>query len=150
MLDGLAGGEGAEVTPAVLLEAPRGIDAGPLLVDRHLDVGEALVVLQADVVVRAVLLDEVELQDKGFLLGAGDEVVYVRDARHHPLCLGRVLGSGLEIGADTAGQVHGLAHVHDGLAGVLHEVDAGLVGQPLDERFDAGIGHGSVLLSPSF
>ena len=48
----------------------------------HLDIRVALVILQADVVVRAVLLDQVHLQDQRFQLGADHDPFDVGDVAH--------------------------------------------------------------------
>ena len=70
---------GAEVARAVLRHAVRQEDARVLLLHRDLDVGIALVVLEADVVMRAVLLDEVALEDQRLDLGVRHDDLEVRD-----------------------------------------------------------------------
>ena len=70
---------GAEVARAVLRHAVRQEDARVLLLHRDLDVGIALVVLEADVVMRAVLLDEVALEDQRLDLGVRHDNLEVRD-----------------------------------------------------------------------
>jgi hypothetical protein len=76
-----------------------------------LDVGVALVVLEADVVARAVLLDEVHLQDQRFELGADHDPLDIGDALDELAGLVVVLGAGVEVGAQAGAQVDRLADV---------------------------------------
>src|SRR5207249_2439976 len=66
-------GEGPEVTAAVLHDLAGDQDARPRVVHGDLHAHVALVVLQPDVVARPVLLDEVVLEDEGFLVAGGDQ-----------------------------------------------------------------------------
>src|SRR5690606_20682969 len=80
--------------------------------------------LQADVVAGTVLLDEVGFQDEGLDLGAGDDVVDVRDVGRHHADFGRQAGGRLEVAAHAVSQGNRLADVDHLAGGVLHEVDA--------------------------
>jgi len=77
------------------------------------DPGEGLIVLERYVVVRAVLLNEVVLEQEGVLFGLHDDVTDVGDPAHQHLHLaahGVDLG---EVGAYPLLQVLGLPHVND-------------------------------------
>ena len=83
LVDSPHSGEGAEVAGSVLLHAAGDDDAGIILLPGDLDVGVALVVLEANVVLGAVFLDEVTLQDKGLYLRVGDDEIEIGDVVHH-------------------------------------------------------------------
>ena len=131
-VDGRAGppgrAEGAEIAGAVRLDLPAEVDAGPGLAGRHLEVGEALVVLEAEVEAGLVLLDVIVLQEGGFLLGAGQDVIDVRRLAQDVADLEVRIGQ--EVGADAVPKGAGLADVDDLAGRVLEEVDAGLGREP--------------------
>jgi len=56
------------------------------------DVGIPFVVLKADVVIGAVLLDEVHLEDQGFEFGSDDDPFDIADFANHLAGLVRVIG----------------------------------------------------------
>ncbi len=66
--------ERAEVARSVRLDLAAEIDAGKVLAGRHLEIGEALVVLEPEVEAGLMLLDVVVLEEGGFFLGAGQDV----------------------------------------------------------------------------
>ncbi|MCU0243960.1 MAG: hypothetical protein MUE80_04290 [Acidobacteria bacterium] len=127
-VDGGAGSSGraerTEVARAVGLDLAAEVDPGPGLADRELDVGEALVVLEAEVEAGLVLLDVVVLEEGRFLLGARQDVVDVGRLAEDAADL--EVGFGQEVGADPVAQGAGLADVDDLARGALEEVDAGL------------------------
>src|SRR6266705_379764 len=70
---------------------------------RHLDVREVLVVPQADVEARPVLLDEIVHEDQGLDLGARDDVLEVVDLVQEGVRLGGLPGARLlEVRPDAA------------------------------------------------
>ena len=77
------------------------------------DVRVALVVLEADVVVRAVLLDQVHLEDQRFQLGSDDDPLDVGDAADQLIDAPVVVGAGVEVRAHAVAQVDRLAHIDD-------------------------------------
>ncbi len=112
------------------------------------DVGVRLVVAQADVEGRPVLLDEVVLEQQGFDLVGGDDPLQGRGAAHHLPLLGRHPAA---FGARRGGQVVGqtlaqrerLAHVEDVAGRAAVQVDPGQVGGKLDLFSEVGGGaHG--------
>src|SRR5207253_805849 len=119
--------------------------ARPLLPRRDLDVGISLVVPQADVVTRAMLLDERVFEQQRFELGVGDDRFQVLPGPEQRLRLGGLRPSG-EVRGHALLERAGLAGVQDLSATVLEKVDAGRVGNVLGRT--AGLGHfGSVARS---
>ena len=123
---------GAEVARSVLRHAVRQEDARVFLLHRDLDVRVALVVLEADVVVRAMLLDEVALEDQRLDLRVRHDDFKIRDVRDHCLDLRRVVLVVLEVLAHAVLEDDRLADVDDATRRVLHDVDAGAVRQQLE------------------
>ena len=124
-------GVGAEVRAVAAVALAGEVDAGELLVERDRDVRIGLVVAQADVQARLVLLDEVLLDEQRLGLGMDDERLDLVDRRDHlaarpqmrsPPAPGEVRGDAL---ADRLR----LADVDDLALGVAEQVDAGLVGE---------------------
>ena len=118
---------GTEVRPVPAVALAREVHPRKVLVERDRDVGIGLVVPQADVEARLVLLDEVLLGQQRLGLGVDDERLDLIDDVD-------------QTGASTRariGEVRGhpladrlrLAHVDDLAAGVAEQVNAGLVGQ---------------------
>ena len=115
---------GAEVAVTVLAPAADQHHPGPGRAGGQLDRQPGLVVLELDVVPGLKLLDQVVLEDQGFLLVA----------RHHPLQGGHprhqvgdpqpAVPLGLEVAAHPRPQVVRLADVEDHVAGVAHQVHA--------------------------
>jgi hypothetical protein len=83
----------------------------------HFDVGVALIILQAYVVVRPVLLDQRHLQDQGFQLGADNNPVNIGDILYQvarfQIRVRAVQLVVVEIGTHPVAQVVGLAHIDD-------------------------------------
>jgi hypothetical protein len=93
------------------------------------DVRVAFVVLQADVVFRAMFLDEVHLEDERLEFRPDDDPFDVRDLAHQAARLVVVTGIRVEIRADAVLQADRLADVDDFPLGIFHQVAAGLCGQ---------------------
>ncbi len=124
-------GVGAEVGAARAVALAREVDPRVVLVERDGDERVGLVVAQADVEARAVLLDEALLGQQRLGLAGDDDALDRFDARppsprgpgwRSHLGLGEVRGDAL---ADRLG----LADVDDAALGVAEQVDAWLVGQ---------------------
>ncbi len=120
-----------EVAAAVVDELARPLDPRELVAQGHLDVRIALVVLEPDVEPRPVALDEVGLEEErlGDRIRLGDlDVDDPVDDAPDPvdLAAGRLL---LPVRAHAVAQALRLADIDDVAPGVLHEVDAGPVGQ---------------------
>ena len=86
-----------------------------------------LVVLEHDVVARLVLLDHRVLQQQRLRLRVDDAVFEVGDFAHEDARLARLLL--IEIAADAAFEVLGLAHIDERTVFVEIAVHAGLIGQ---------------------
>ena len=113
-----------EVDGATAMPLPREHDPRVLVLERHRDVRERLVVAQPDVERRPVALDEVLLEVERLRLVARDDDLDVRDPGgqlRHP---GAPVAA-LEVAAHAAAQRLRLAHVQDVSALVPEEVDAG-------------------------
>jgi len=78
-----------------------------------------------------VALDEMKLQDEGFLLGLGDVTLDVIYLRYEGLRLGGELIRAGKIRPHAAVQVDRLADVYNDTAGVMHDIDAGTFGHLL-------------------
>ena len=120
-----------EVAAAVVDQLACPLDPRELVAEGHLDVRVALVVLEPDVEARPVALDEVGFEEEGLRdrvgLGHLDVDDPVDDAPDPvDLAARRLL---LPVRADAVAQALRLADVDDVAPRVLHEVDAGLVGQ---------------------
>src|SRR5262249_42743993 len=133
----LGAGVRPEVARAVVLDAPRVVDAGELLGHRQLEVEVVLVVLGPDVEARPVVFDQVALQHQRLDLVLGLDELEVGDAPDQVRDAGGLrVGSG-EVGAETVPQAQRLADVDHLTALVAHQVHAGGVGdrpQPLTDR----------------
>jgi hypothetical protein len=108
----------------------REVHAREILVERDGDERVGLVVAQADVEARAVLLDEALLCQQRLGLGGDHDGLDVRDAGDH---LGVAWGAGdvgaREVRGDALADRLCLAHVDDAVAGVAEQIDPRLVGQ---------------------
>ena len=120
----------AKVTGPVLLHPPGKRHPGIRIAHVHPDIRVSLVILEQDIVKRAVQLDQVAFQQQRFQVSTGQhdvEIVYMGDHRGD---LGRVLRI-LEITPHPVFQVDRLADVND-IALLFHQVTAGAVRQILD------------------
>ena len=102
----------SEIGRAVLLEAPRDVHSRILLLGQ-LDVGIGLVVAQQDVVLRLVLLDQVVLESKGFLVVVDEDVAEGDGFGEQAASLGIGQSFVRKIVADPVAQALGLAYVQD-------------------------------------
>ena len=126
---------GAEVARAVFRDAPRDHDARILVGQRNLEVWIALVILEADVVARAVLLDEVALQDQCLDLRMCENRLEVGNLRDHSSHLRRLVLAALKVLPHAVLEDDGLADVDDAPLRVLHDVNAGRIRQQLELLF---------------
>ena len=124
-------GVGAEILCLVLFHGSGKKDSGVWLVYGHFDEGIGLVILQHGVIFRAVLFDQVALQNQGFQLGIGDNVLKPCNMGDHLLDLGALVAAALEILADTVLQADGFSNVDDLILFTMHNVDTRLTGQLL-------------------
>ena len=128
-------GERPEIVALAAARAAMLEDAGGGMVAGQQDIGERLVVPHQHVEARPQPLDEVRFQQQRLGLGAGDDELHRRRLAHHPAdAVGveaplRVVGHALL-------QAARLADVENVAGRVHHAVDAGRVGQPLDQPLD--------------
>jgi hypothetical protein len=85
----------------------------------------ALVVLQADVEMWAVLLDQVHFKDQGFQFGTHHDPFNFTDFAHHLARFSIQLGAGMEIGTQAVAQIYGFAYVYDLALFVFHDITTG-------------------------
>jgi hypothetical protein len=113
----------------MLEDARRGMAAG-----QH-DVGERLVVTQQHVEAWAQALDQVRFEQQRLDLGARDDELHGRRLAHHPA---DAVGVKAPIGivGDALLEAARLADIEHVAGRVHHAIDAGGVGQPLDQRLD--------------
>ena len=126
LIDRPGGGVRTKITRAIFDHLPRDGDFGEWLVPVDLDVRIALVILEADVVFRAMLLDQVHLKDERLKLRADHDPFNIHDLAHEAAGLGIVAGIRVEVGADAVLQADGLADINDRARRVLHQVTARL------------------------
>ncbi len=122
-----------EVAAAVRGQLARPLDAREVVAQGDLDERVALVVLEPHVEARLVTLDQVRLQQQRLADGVGHrplQVVDPVDGRLDAQRRGRGGAARLPVLADAVPEALRLAHVQHATLGVLHEVDAGAVGQP--------------------
>ena len=123
----------------VLLEAGEG-EARDGVVQVDLEHEEALVVAEADIVTGMKFLDEFAFEQQRLRLVADDVDIEIMDGLGEGLEFGvpAEAAGGLEILAHAPLQVARLPHVNDRAEAVLHQVDAGFVGQFLKFFSDEG------------
>ena len=111
----------------------------------ELDVGEALVVAQLDVVARTVALDEVRLEQQR--LGRRGRHRHL-DPRHEPQHDQRLAGmrAAVEVALDPVPELPRFADVKHFAVRIEHAVHAGLCGQPGKKARDVerGLRHGEI------
>ncbi len=117
---------GSEIDAAVILDR-RSDDELRILFVRDLQIRIHRPLLQLDVVFGLVTLDQVDLQQQGFLVRFGDDRFEPLDVRDQQLRLAFVLA--MEVGFHAVLQIFGLADVDDFVILVPHDVAAGQVGQ---------------------
>src|SRR5579863_5510867 len=121
----------AIVMRAVLLQAPRHVDARIPLGKRQLDVRVTLVVTQQDVVARLELLDEVVLERERLFLIVDNDGFEVLGGLKHQVALLVERPTLLKVGAHAALERLRLADVDGPALRVFEDVDARLAGQIL-------------------
>ena len=99
------------------------------------DVGERLVVPHQHVKARPQALDQIGFEQQRLGLGAGDDEFHRRGLAHHPADAVGV-ETALRVVGDALLQAARLADVEHVAGRVHHAVDAGRIGQPLDEFLD--------------
>ena len=102
----------------------------------HAQIRITFVVLQADVVARAVLFNQVAFQNQRFDFSRRNNRLEVGDFRNHRFDFCAVIFAGLKILADAMFQHTGFADVNNFAANVAHEVNAGRIRQRLEFFFD--------------
>ncbi len=122
-------GIGTVIVRAILHHLARDRHLGEGIVPVNFDVGVTLVIFQADVVVRPVLLDQIHFEDQRFQLGTNHDPLDMVDVAHHLAGLKIQIGTVVEVRANPVAQIDGLAHVDNFTGGVLHQVAARLGGQ---------------------
>ena len=113
----------------MLENAGRGVIAG------NDNMGKRLVVAQQNIEARPQPLDQIGFQQKRLDLGAGHDEFHRDGLAHHPSDAVRV-ETALRVVGDALLQAARLADIEHVAGGIHHAVDAGRVGQPLDQRLD--------------
>ena len=107
--------------------APRQNDSRKIF-GRHAQIRITLVVFKADVVARAVLLNQIAFQNQSFDFACRDNRLEVGDFGDHCLDFRAVIFAALKILADTIFQHARFSDVNNFAASVAHEINAGRVG----------------------
>jgi hypothetical protein len=126
----------AEVGDPAAVPLAREHDPRKVVLDRHCDVRERLVVAQADVEGRSVALDEVLLEVQRLDVAAGDDHLDVFDALRQLRDRVPATGRRLEVAAHARAERLRLADVEDGALRVTEDVDARLRRQQLQLVFE--------------
>ena len=105
------------------------VDPGELVADRDGEVREGLVVAEQLVEPRVDVLHQPALEEQRLPLGLAFQDLEIRDHVQHGLLAGAQVGTGDEVAPHPVGQAGGFPHVQDLPLGVLHQVDAGDLGQ---------------------
>ncbi len=127
---------GTEIAAAVVDHPARRLDFGERVLPRDADVRVLLVILEADVVVRAVALDQRLFEDQRLDLVLLDDEVDVADVLAQLHGFEAALGAGVEVATHAIPQPLRLADVDNLAALVLHQVDAGLERQIFEDRLN--------------
>ena len=124
---------GAEIEATILFDLARDDETRIALIG-NLDEGIGLVVLEHDIVLRLVLLDEVDLKKQGLNIGLSDDKLKIHNLRYQRFRLGIVAPS--KIGPHPIAKILGLPHIDDGSVLVFVNVTARTRRQELELRFN--------------
>ena len=91
-----------------------------------LDIGIAFVILEPDIVLGAMFLDEVHLEDQGLKFRADQDPLQINDLPDEPSRFGIVTGICVKIRADAVPKADRLTHVNDRPRCVFHKIAAWL------------------------
>ena len=127
LLDRLGAGKRPEISGFVLFHLPGKEQAGIRLLDSDLDIRIGLIVLEHGIVSGPVLLDQVVLQDQGFQLGIGHDILETVDLFYHTVDLGSPAYDPAKIRADTIMEIYGLPHINDRVLLIVHDIYARLM-----------------------
>ena len=119
---------GAEVFRAVLFLFARKLRTRKRIGQIDADIGIMLIILQKDVVMRAVALDQIAFQRECFQFAVHQNDIEIIDLFHHRAHLRRVVFRCVEILRYAVFQILRLAHVDD-FALMLHQIASGRIGQ---------------------
>ena len=97
----------------------------------NLEIRIALVVLEADIVARAVLFNQVAFENQSFDFACGDNRLEIGDFGDHRFNLRAVILAGLKILAHAIFEDTRLADVNNFPANIFHDVNARFFGQCL-------------------
>ena len=150
-------GVGAKIARAVLDHLAGDGHLGEGIRPVNFDIRVAFIILEADVVMRAVLLDQVHLEDERFELGTHHDPFDVGDILHQLAGLEILVGALLEIGTHPVVQVDGFADIDDLSLCVAIDVAARLGGQGIELLLEvleisicwAGLYHAVGFITPS-
>lgn len=124
---------GTKIESTVLFDLARDDEAWIALIG-NLDEGIGLVILEHDIVLRLVLLDEVDLKKQGLNIGLGNDKLKIHNLRYQSFRLGIVAPS--EIGPHPIAKILGLPHIDDGTVLIFVNVTARTRRQELELGFN--------------
>ena len=124
---------GTEIETTILFDLARDDEARIALIG-NLDEGIGLVVLEHDIVLRLVLLDQVDLKKQGLNIGLSDDKLKIHNLRYQRFCLGIVASS--EIGPHAIAKILSLPHIDDGTVLIFVNVTARTRRQELELGFN--------------
>ena len=127
LLDRLGAGKRPEISGFVLFHLPGKEQAGIRLLDSDLYIRIGLIVLEHGIVSGPVLLDQVVLQDQGFQLGIGHDILKTVDLFYHTVDLGSPAHDPAKIRVDTIMEIYGLPHINDRVLLIVHDIYARLM-----------------------
>ncbi len=132
LVHGPNGRVGAKVARAVAQHPPRDRHLRVIIRPMHLDIRVALIIFEADIVVRLVLLDQRVFKQQRFQLRVGGDDLDIGDVAAQALRLNRI-DIVMEIRAHPAAQIDRLANIDDFAILIFVQVNARLGGQILQD-----------------
>ena len=128
-------GEWSVILRTIMDDIPGLEDSGVILFCDP-DHREGLAILQCEIESGCPPLDEVILQDQGFIFVACDDELYPRDVLYKDPRL--QVSSSREIGKDPFPQIPGFPHVYDRIGAIVHEIDSGFMREGPNGSDDGG------------
>ena len=119
--------KGAIILGFILFPSACGKNPGKVLLHRHFDIRISLIILQHDIIMRAMLFDEGTLQNQSLHFRIGDNIFEFLNMGHHGTCLCRMVPTALEILAYPIPQVNGFSHIDNFSGFIFHQIYTGFL-----------------------
>ena len=120
-----------KITCPILQDTPRYVHARIFFLQGDLHIWIGLIILQADIIARPMLLDQIALENQRLDLRARKDRFKISNLRHHRTHLGRMIFIALEILPHTILQDNCLADINDLPLCIFHNIDTRRIRQKL-------------------